>query len=726
MMRPNSLFFDRGGTRNAARTVSMLITIVFLAFAGYILIRYKSFTYVLREEFLTTPVFGWLLVGYLLLLVVFALVIRWANCRVRRRPALWALAIFIIALTPRIALLLQSQSVGADGTGNLLFGLSADMLLLSGVTSFCAVLIYLIARRFDEGSAPAAGLLFALYPANLAVTRSMGDVYGSVLFALASVLLLLLAFSFPRRVRAALLAALSGAALTVGCIVLDSLCLVTLAYAAFWLVLLLASLRQKKELMRLLLVALAFGVVFFGLSAIGLEPGGRGKLDLLNGFFANGSAVDGSAYNFDELRDGFVSDGGPARIAQNVMHVWMEKSESLGAVSGADPALLRGLSLMDFFFVAGVFLFAWFGALLRRRGGAGDLLLWIFLIWAAAHLLGGQQALVRSLGMPFLLMFAAYGFFAVVGPRRHSKSTPSGAACVNQTMTGTGEIPPRESMPNDAGGLYAGMMAAQKKEKIDSDWKGTTMKDNYQDVNATTVDRWVENGWEWGLPITHEQFLAAKQGNWSIVLTPIKPVPKDWFPELKGADLLGLACGGGQQMPLFAAAGANCTVLDYSERQLESERMVAKREGYNINVVRADMTKPLPFADASFDIIVHPVSNCYIREVEPLWRECFRVLRPGGVLLAGMDNGINYLFDESETTLTYRLPFDPLADEALYELCVNNDDGVQFSHTVEEQIGGQLKAGFVLTHLYEDLNGSGKLHEFNVPTMLATRAVKPK
>lgn len=252
------------------------------------------------------------------------------------------------------------------------------------------------------------------------------------------------------------------------------------------------------------------------------------------------------------------------------------------------------------------------------------------------------------------------------------------------------------------------------------------MKESYQDVNAKTIDRWVENGWEWGQPITREQFLAAKDGDWSIVLTPTKPVPREWFPDLKELSVLGLACGGAQQMPLFAAAGAVCTVLDYSERQLESERSFAEQEGYEIAIVRADMSKPLPFADESFDVIVHPVSNSYIREVEPLWRECYRILKPGGILLAGLDNGINYIFDDEETKLTHGLPFDPLNDEALYEELMQTDSGVQFSHTFEEQVGGQLKAGFVLTHLFEDVNGEGRLHEMNIPTFLATRAVKPK
>ena len=115
--------------------------------------------------------------------------------------------------------------------------------------------------------------------------------------------------------------------------------------------------------------------------------------------------------------------------------------------------------------------------------------------------------------------------------------------------------------------------------------------------------------------------------------------------------MLGLASGGGQQMPIFTALGAVCTVLDYSDRQIEQERMVAEREGYLITLLQEDMSKPLPFANDTFDIIFHPVSNCYIEEVKPLWKECYRVLKKGGILLSGLDIGVNYLFDEEEKTL---------------------------------------------------------------------------
>ena len=799
-MRPNSLFFDRGGAKNFFRIMSLFITTVFLAFVGYILIRYKYFTYILREELLTTPNFGWLLMVYVAVFVAFVLVLRWANCRVKRTPAIWALALFLIALAPRlyffsriqyvptsdfvnyynmglafvngnpadIASVVSSYNIPAfaglgvlNGLIMLVLGTSVRSLQLAQclITSLSCVMVYLIARRFDEGSAPLAGLLFALYPANILYTQVTSNQHMAVFFALLSILLILNAFSSERRVRAGGFSALSAVALLLSYYSHPSTITTFLAFALFWLVLFLSSIRKKKELLRLAIIAFVFCVAYFGLRAgadaalrangyIGsLRPSSSSLVKIIFGL----NRETGGAYSVSDLnllqkhpvserravalqliRERLTQGDLLGLFDTKIVRLWMVKDTCFGwplygiaSVPDDLSLLLQGYLLLDFFYVAAIFLFAWIGGLLRRRGSAGDLLLWVLLGWMGVHLLIEIQTRYRYFGMPLLMIFAAYGFFAIVGAQSKKKQAK---ACVNAGTTS--DI--YAALDAETKHIYNG--TNNKESGADTDQTGKKpenapyhiIQEAYQDVNAKTVDRWVENGWQWGLPITHEQYLAAKKGNWSIVLTPTKPVPQNWFPDLKGLDLLGLACGGGQQMPLFAASGARCTVLDYSERQLESERMVAKREGYEITVVRADMSKPLPFADASFDVIVHPVSNCYIREVEPLWRECYRVLRPGGILLAGLDNGINYIFDNEERALTHALPFDPISDPALYEELVNNDDGVQFSHTFEEQVGGQLKAGFVLTHLFEDYNGEGRLHEFHIPTFVATRAVKPK
>jgi ubiquinone/menaquinone biosynthesis C-methylase UbiE len=207
-------------------------------------------------------------------------------------------------------------------------------------------------------------------------------------------------------------------------------------------------------------------------------------------------------------------------------------------------------------------------------------------------------------------------------------------------------------------------------------------------------------------------------------LTPVKTVPHAWFGDLKGKKLLGLASGGGQQMPVFAALGADCTVFDYSLKQLENEKAVAAREGYQIRIIRGDMTKPLPFEDEEFDIIFHPVSNCYVEEVRSIWMECRRVLKYGGYLLSGVSHYMDYIVDSEEKMIVNSLPFNPLKNPEQMKQLQDEEAGVQFSHSLEEQIGGQLEAGFRLMDLYEDTNNVGRLFEMGIPSYLAMRSRK--
>lgn len=193
---------------------------------------------------------------------------------------------------------------------------------------------------------------------------------------------------------------------------------------------------------------------------------------------------------------------------------------------------------------------------------------------------------------------------------------------------------------------------------------------------------------------------------------------------MKGKKILGLASGGGQQMPIFKALGADCTVLDYSSKQIESELKISEREGYDIKAIEGDMTKILPFEDESFDIVFHPVSNCYVEDVYHVFNEVYRVLKKGGIFLAGLNNEINYIVDSEEKEIVWKMPFNPLKDEEQKEFMEKEKAGIQFSHNMTEQIGGQLKAGFTLLDIYEDTNGFGRLHELNIKSYIATKSIK--
>ena len=132
-------------------------------------------------------------------------------------------------------------------------------------------------------------------------------------------------------------------------------------------------------------------------------------------------------------------------------------------------------------------------------------------------------------------------------------------------------------------------------------------------------------------------------------------------------------------------------------------------------------------------LVFHPCSNLFVADVMPVWRECARVLRPGGVLLAGFMNPAYFLFDHEEACrsgelrVLYPQPYSDLAHANADRVRerVASSNAVVFGHSLEQQIGGQLSAGFVLEDLYEDgWSAEATVLDRFVTTSIATRAVK--
>ena len=246
--------------------------------------------------------------------------------------------------------------------------------------------------------------------------------------------------------------------------------------------------------------------------------------------------------------------------------------------------------------------------------------------------------------------------------------------------------------------------------------------------NKSAWDNYVDKKDRWTIPVKEEELQNVRNGNWGIVLTPNKPVPKEWFPTLSGLKVLGLASGGGQQGPILATLGADVTIFDNSEKQLQQDKILSDKFNLDIKTVQGDMKDLTVFADNSFDLIFNPCSVVFVDNVLPVWRECFRVLKPGGILMTGLINPISLQLDEESLKLVYKQPFSDLYSlpkEKLEDL-KNKNEPLVFGHSLTNQIGGQLDAGFNLTAMFEDTwDVENKMDDF-MPSFIGARAVKPQ
>jgi len=240
----------------------------------------------------------------------------------------------------------------------------------------------------------------------------------------------------------------------------------------------------------------------------------------------------------------------------------------------------------------------------------------------------------------------------------------------------------------------------------------------------------VKKGNRWTVPFSIEQIEAARKGEISIVLTPFQPVPQSWFPPLKGANVLALASGGGQQVPALAAGGAHVTVYDFSEGQLQQDIETAAKFDLKIDAIQGDMMDMSSLPSNHFDLIFHPCSNCFVPDLKPVWSHCARVLKKGGVLMWGFTKAESMLLYKDPGTnvftLKYKMPYsdtESLTDEER-SVYTSQNEPLIFGHSLDAQIGDLLKSGFVLTDIFEDNYGGADPLDPFFNAFVAGRALK--
>ncbi len=259
--------------------------------------------------------------------------------------------------------------------------------------------------------------------------------------------------------------------------------------------------------------------------------------------------------------------------------------------------------------------------------------------------------------------------------------------------------------------------------------------ENLLQYNRQAWNAQVKSDNQWTIPVSADQIAAARNGDWQVVLTPTRPVDRAWFPDFlsQQSNVLLLAGGGGQQGPILAAAGARVTILDNSDAQLQQDRRMADRHSLAIETIRGDMADLSALVSESFDLIVHPCSNCFVPDIRPVWKEAYRVLKPGGELLSGFTNPVRFLFDDElmqtgQLVVKYKIPYSDLTsiDERLQQKYLDENEPIAFGHTLTDQIAGQIEAGFQIIGFYEDnYDVEGDSLSRYIRSYIATRAHKP-
>ncbi len=177
-----------------------------------------------------------------------------------------------------------------------------------------------------------------------------------------------------------------------------------------------------------------------------------------------------------------------------------------------------------------------------------------------------------------------------------------------------------------------------------------------------------------------------------------------WLGDLRGKRLLCLAAGGGRQSVQYALLGAEVTVVDISPEMLRIDREVAAERGLNVRTVEASMDDLSALPAASFDVVIHPVSTCYVPDVVPVYREVARVTVPGGLYISQHKQPTSLQADVQPGPRGYELIEPYYRGGPLPEVTgsLHREPGtLEFLHRWEELLGGLCRAGFVIEDLSE-------------------------
>lgn len=185
--------------------------------------------------------------------------------------------------------------------------------------------------------------------------------------------------------------------------------------------------------------------------------------------------------------------------------------------------------------------------------------------------------------------------------------------------------------------------------------------------------------------------------------------PRGWLGgDVAGKRMLCLGAGGGRQGPLYAHLGAKVTVNDISDEQLKIDKQVAHDRGLDIQTHCGSMDALSGLATGSFDIVIQPVSTCYVPDVARVYQEVARVMVEGGIYVSQHKTPTSLQGDIKATRKGYELLTPYYTNDPLPQVkgSKHREYGTQeFLHRWEQLVGGLCRNGFVVEDLAEPYHG---------------------
>ena len=187
---------------------------------------------------------------------------------------------------------------------------------------------------------------------------------------------------------------------------------------------------------------------------------------------------------------------------------------------------------------------------------------------------------------------------------------------------------------------------------------------------------------------------------------PLKTLDsRGWLPaSVEGKQVLCLASGGGWQSILYASAGARVTVVDLSNQMLQLDEQEARRRGLQVQILETSMDDLSELHAEQFDIVHQPVSTCYVPDVEAVYREVARVMRPGGMYISQHKTPTSLQITSRDQQDAYVVGLEyyqqgplPKGDDRSYR----EEGATEYLHRWDQLVGGLCRVGFVIEDLRE-------------------------